>query len=259
MKFNNKNVFIDSSAVLGENVQIGDNTTIYSNVIIGDNSIIADNCVIGEPNNNYYTNQETYMNPKTIIGSDSLIRSFSIIYSGSIFGNFLNTGHHVTIRENSNVGSNCSIGTYADIQGDCKIGDYCRFQSNVTIGQKSEIGSFVFIYPNVVLTNDPTPPSNLIKGVFIDDYSQITSGTIMMPGAKVGKNCLISAQSTVRGRFDDDSFISGSPAKNIGLLSKMPFFNSTKKRHYPWMFFFNRGMPWEGVGFETWNKSKKND
>ena len=259
MKFNNKNISIDSSAILGENVQIGDNTTIYGNVIIGDNTIIADNCVIGEPLNSFYRDQDNYINPKTEIGSDSLIRSFTILYAGSYFGKHLNTGHHVTIREKSKFGSNCSIGSYNDIQGECTIGNYCRFQSNVTIGQKSEIGSFVFIYPYVVLTNDATPPSNLLKGVSIGDYSQITTGCILMPGAKIGKNCLTAVQSTVGGNFEDDSFISGSPAKKVGRLSKMPFFNEKGKRHYPWQRFFERGMPWSGIGFNEWLKIEKID
>ncbi|RXP45410.1 N-acetyltransferase [Lutibacter sp. HS1-25] len=259
MKFNNRNVFIDASVVLGQNVQIGDNTTIYSNVIIGDNTIIADNCVIGEPNNSYYRNQLEYINPKTVIKSNSLIRSYTIIYAGSKFGENLNTGHHVTIRENTTAGKNCSFGSYNDIQGECEIGDYCRLQSYVNIGQRSKIGSFVFIYPYVVLTNDATPPSNLLQGVVIDDYSQITAGCVLLPGTNIGKYCLTSANSTVGGVFEDDSFIAGTPAKKIGKLSKMPFFNEENKRHYPWPKYFERGMPWEGIGFEQWNKLNEND
>ena len=259
MKFNNRNIHIDASVVLGKNVQIGDHTTIYSNVQIGDNTIIADNCVIGEPTNNYYTNQENYQNPTTIISSNSLIRSFTIIYAGSSFGEHLNTGHHVTIRENTKAGKNCSFGSYNDIQGDCEIGNYCRFQSFVNIGQKSKIGNFVFMYPYVVLTNDNTPPSNTLKGVSVGDFSQITSGCILLPGTVIGKHCLTSANSTVGGVYHDDSFISGTPAKRVGQLSKMPFFNDLKKRHYPWPQFFERGMPWEGIGFTEWEKLHLND
>lgn len=259
MKFNNKNIFIDPSVIIGNNVQIGDNTTIFSNVVLEDNTIISDNCVIGEPLNSFYRNQKTYINPKTIIRENSLIRSYNIIYAGSSFGTNLNTGHHVTIRENTIAGNNCSFGSYNDIQGDCIIGDYCRFQSFVNIGQKSKIGSFVFIYPYVVLTNDATPPSNDLKGVTIDDYSQITSGTILLPGTKIGKHSLTSVNSSVSGNFEDDSFIAGTPAKRVGALSKMPFFNSNKKRHYPWVYFFDRGMPWLGIGFDKWKKINKND
>ena len=65
-KFNNRNVYISSSAKIGKNVKIGDNTTIYDNVVIGDNTIICNDCVIGEPLNNYYSDIDNYKNPETI-------------------------------------------------------------------------------------------------------------------------------------------------------------------------------------------------
>ncbi len=253
MKFNGNNVEIGKNVILGHNVKIGDNSIIYDNVIIGDNTIVCNNCVVGEPINNYYQ-EENYTNPTTIIGSDSLIRSHSIIYAGSQFGSFLTTGHRLTVRENTIAGSHCMFGSYADIQGNCKIGNYNRFHSYANIGQGSELGDHVFIYPFVVLTNDPTPPSTKILGVKIGDFSVITTASIMLPGTVVGKHCLVAANSTVGGCFDDDSFISGSPAKLIGRLSKMPFFNEQKKRHYPWPNNFDRGMPWEGLGYEEWKK-----
>lgn len=253
MKFNNKNISIGLNVKIGKNVKIGDNTTIYDNVFIGDNTIICNDCVIGEPKNDYYLT-DNYTNPVTHIGSDSLIRSHSIIYSGSKFGNNLMTGHRVTIREKTSVGSHCMIGSYNDIQGDCEIGNYNRFHSYVNIGQKSKLGNYVFIYPFVVLTNDPTPPSEKLLGVTINDYSQISVSSVLLSGAYIGMNSLVAANSTVGGVFKDDSFISGNPARFIGNLSKMPFFNDKNKRHYPWPQNFERGMPWEEIGFESWNK-----
>jgi carbonic anhydrase/acetyltransferase-like protein (isoleucine patch superfamily) len=125
--------------------------------------------------------------------------------------------------------------------------------------KNSKIGSFVFIYPFVVLTNDTTPPSNDLKGVTIGDYSQITTGSILLPETVIGEHSLTSVNSSVSGNFQDDSFIAGSPAKKVGVLSKMPFFNSSKKRHYPWVYYFDRGMPWFGIGFDEWRKKMNND
>ncbi|MFN3874268.1 MAG: acyltransferase, partial [Ignavibacterium sp.] len=156
-------------------------------------------------------------------------------------------------------GNNCSVGTNSDIQGYCTIGKYCRFHSYVNIGQKSEIGNFVFIYPFVVLTNDPTPPSDNLVGAKIGDFSQVAAGSVLLPGSIIGKHSLISANSTVGGSFDDDSFISGNPAKKIGMLSKMPFFNQKGKRHYPWPYHFKRGLPWAEMGYDEWLKQVEND
>lgn len=259
MKFNKKNIQISPTAKIGLNVQVGDNTIIYDNVVIGDNTIIANNCVIGEPLNAYYNSQHNYSNPETIIGENSLIRSHTIIYAGCSIGDYFQTGHRVAIREYSVFGNNCSVGTNSDIQGYCTIGKYCRFHSFVNIGQKSEIGDYVFIYPFVVLTNDPTPPSEDLIGVKIGDYTQLAAGCILLPGSSIGQHSLVSANSTVGGSFDNDSFISGNPAKKIGTLSKMPFFNQKGKRHYPWPYNFNRGMPWAEIGYDEWIKQFVND
>ena len=256
MKFTGKNIHIGKNVVIGKNVRIGDNSSIYDNVIIKDNSTICNDCVIGEPLNSYYYDLE-YSQPQTIIGENSLIRSHSIIYAGCELGEGLNTGHRVTIREYSIIGKNTNIGTNCDIQGYCNLGDYNRLHSNVILGQKSKTGDYVFIYPYVVLTNDPTPPSNYYIGVQIDDYSIIAASTVMLPGTIIGKHCLVGANSTVGGLVKDYSFINGAPAKFICDIRKAPFFDMENgKRHYPWPQYFYRGMPWEKIGFEEWLNSK---
>lgn len=250
MKFNNRNIYISPKARIGNNVKIGDNTSIYDNVVIGDNSIIANDCIIGEPTNEYYF-KDDYKNPETIIENGALIRSHTIIYAGSFFGENFSTGHRVTIRENSKFGKNCRLGTVTDIQGYVEFGDYCWLHSNVHIGQQSIIGNFVFIYPYVVLTNDPTPPSDICIGGTIGDFSQIAVGAVLLPAAKIGKHCLIGAQSLVGGNYDDYSLIIGNPAKKIKDVREI-ISKTTGKSHYPWPYNFMRGMPWSEEGFDNW-------
>lgn len=257
MKFNNKNISLGKNVTIGKNVRIGDNTIIYDNVIIGDNTIICNDCVLGEPLNDYYYNEE-YENPSLVIGADSLIRSHTIFYAGSVFGDHLQTGHRVTVREHTIAGCHCSFGSSTDIQGECKIGNYVRLHSLVNIGQGSEIGDFVFISPYTVLTNDPTPPSDTIAGVKIGNYSQITASCVMLPGAVVGEHCMVAAHSTVGGIFEDFSFIAGAPAKRLCDIRKAPIFNeNTQKRQYPWPYHFSRNMPWDGIGYDKWITEQK--
>lgn len=254
MKFNNE-YKLGKNVILGKNVKIGDGTIIYDNVEIGDNSIIANGCEIGEPLNDYYSN-ENYINPKTIIGRNSLIRSHSIIYAGSSFGDFFQTGHRVTIRENTEMGNNCSVGTLSDIQGFVKFGNYCRLHSNVHICQKAIIGNFVFFYPYVVLTNDPTPPSEICIGPTIGDYSQITTGSLIMPGIKIGENCLVAAGSIVTKDVDDFSLVLGVPAQKKCDIRDIKSRYNKNESYYPWMYNFKRGMPWKDIGYIEWLKKK---
>jgi acetyltransferase-like isoleucine patch superfamily enzyme len=258
MKFNNKNISVSPKAQIGDNVRIGDNTIIYDNVVIGDNSVIANDCVLGEPLNSYYLN-DGYEQPQTVIGSGALIRSHCIIYAGSVFGSNFQTGHRVTIREKSVFGNNCSLGTLTDIQGYVKVGNYCRFHSNVHIGQNSEIGNFVFIYPYVVFTNDPLPPSNICNGPTVGDFTQIAVHSVILPGIKLGKHVLVGANSTVNKNVDDYSLVVGSPAKLVCDVRNLKSPEDKNKNHYPWPYSFERGMPWEGIGFDEWLKNSNND
>jgi len=254
MKFNNNYQLIGESISIGENVKIGDRTIIYDNVKICDNTIIANDCVIGEPINDYYSS-EIYQNPPTIIGENSLIRSHAIIYAGSTFGRELQTGHRVTIRENSIFGRNCSIGTLCDLQDHVEIGDYCRLHSGVHMGQKTVLRNFVFVYASVIFTNDPTPPSNTFTGVTVNDFSQICAGALLMPGITIGKNCLVGAGSVPSKDFDDFSLIMGNPARRVGDVRDMKS-DKDGGSPYPWMHHFDRGMPWKEIGYDEWLKIK---
>jgi acetyltransferase-like isoleucine patch superfamily enzyme len=253
MKFNNRNVFIDPSAKLGNNVKIGDNTIIYANVEIGDNTIISNDCIIGEPTNSYYKNMDSYVNPKLVIGANSLIRSHCIIYAGSTFGEGLITGHRATIREYAKFGTNCMISTLVDVQGNCSVGNYSRLYSNVHVGEHTKIGNYVFVFPYTVFTNDPQPPSNQLIGASVGDYSIITVHCSILPGVNIGKHCLIGANSVVSRDIDDFSFAIGSPAKTKLDIRQIPSKEFEGDFHYPWAKNFQRGMPWEKEGFEKWS------
>lgn len=255
MKFNNRNVFVSPKAQIGENVRIGDNTTIYDNVIIENECVISNDCVIGEPTNDYYSNSN-YKNPKCIIKSGALIRSHTIIYAGCELGAGFSCGHRVTIRENTKFGENCRVGTVSDIQGDASFGNFCWLHSNVHIGKGSKIGNFVFIYPYVVFTNDPTPPSNLCIGPTVGDYSQIAVFSVLLPGIELGKHVLVGAGSVVGKNYEDYSLVLGAPAKRIKDVREIVD-RETGEQHYPWPYNFDRGMPWQELGFDQWQKEQE--
>jgi acetyltransferase-like isoleucine patch superfamily enzyme len=252
--FNQKNVTISPKTTIGKNVRIGDNTIIFDNVVIGDNTTIAHNCVVGEPLNEYYSNPD-YNNPETIIGTNSLIRSHTIIYAGNHLGENVSTGHHVILRGNNRISHHTVIGTLSEIQGNVSIGHYCRVYSNVHIASLSVIGNYVFLYPYVLITNDPYPPSNDLIGATISDYTVVAVHCTIFSGVKVGKVCLVGADSVVKTDIPDYSFIVGNPAKFITDVREYAILG--KGRLYPWMNRFSRGMPWEDTGYEAWIQNQK--
>jgi acetyltransferase-like isoleucine patch superfamily enzyme len=156
----------------------------------------------------------------------------------------------VTIRENTKIGENCAIGTLSDIQGNVTLGNFCRLHSNVHIAQTCSVGNFVFMYPFSVMTNDPYPPSTDLKGGHIGDYSQVGVHAVILPGVRVGENCLIGANSVVSRRLPDFSLAIGDPAKVVMDIRKYVVMG--KGNPYPWQYRYTRGMPWESVGFDAW-------
>ncbi len=253
MKFNGRNIQVSSKARIGKNVSIGDNTIIYDGVDIGDNSVICNDCILGEPVNDFYY-QNSYQNPKLIIGENALIRSHCIVYAGSTIGTNFTSGHRVIIRENTEIGDFCSIGTLSDIQGEVKIGDYCRLHSNVHLAQKTILGHFVFMYPYSIVTNDPHPPSEYLKGSCIGNYSIVGVHSIILPGIKIGENCFIGANSVVNRSIKDYTLVSGEAAqKKMDVRDII----TRKGRYYPWMYQYDKRMPWEGIGFELWKENNK--
>lgn len=225
---------ISTKAKIGNNVEIGPSTIIYDNVVIGDNSIIGAFCELGVAN---HLSQGNLL----IIEQNANIRSHSIFYEGSTFAEGLTTGHRVTVREKVVAGKNLQIGTLSDLQGHCEIGDYVRLHSNVHIGQKSKIGNFVWIFPYVVLTNDPYPPSDSLVGVTVQDFAAIATMSVILPGATIAEGCLIGAHSTVKGLTEPHCIYVGSPAKNVGATSKIIRPDGTPA--YPWTQHFKRGYP----------------
>jgi UDP-3-O-[3-hydroxymyristoyl] glucosamine N-acyltransferase len=251
MKFNNRNVFVSPSAKIGHNVRIGDNTVIYDNVEIGDNTTICNDCVIGEPLNAYYTDPN-YQQPQTLIGPDSLIRSHNILYAGCRIGSHFNTGHRVTIRENMQIGHHVMVGTLSDLMGESVIGNYTRIYNNVHICQFASVGSYCFLFPYVIFTNDPTPPSYTYKGADVGDYVIIAVHSVLLPKVKIGNQAFIGANTTVTKDVDPGKLVIGNPGKAVADVTAIKSQTDPTKSHFPWMYHFDRGLPWQGIGYETW-------
>lgn len=230
---------VSSKSIIEDGVSIGPYSIIHDNVILRSGTEIQSFCEIGVPTP--LANGE-----RLEIGVDSLIRSHSVFYEGSQFGERLTTGHRVTVREKTVAGKNLQIGTLGDIQGHCLIGDFVRFHSNVHIGQKSTIGNFVWIFPYVVLTNDPHPPSNTLMGANICDYAVIATMSVVLPGAEIARGCLIGAHSSIKGKTEEDYVYAGSPAKKICHTSKIEL-SDGRGSAYPWTKHFQRGYPEEVV------------
>ena len=227
---------VSSNARLGEGCTIGPFAIVHDNVCLGDNVAIGSYCEIGIA---------TALGDGSplVIGEGALIRSHSVFYESSRFGRGLVTGHHVAVREMTNAGEGLQIGSAADIQGHCEIGEHVRTHRGVHVGQKSKIGDFVWMFPDVLLTNDPSPPSNDLLGPEIGDYAVVASRVVLLPGVRLGRHVFVAAASVVGSDVPDGKMAAGSPARVVGDASMLRMKNDVRMRAYPWNKRFVRGYP----------------
>ncbi len=234
---------VASGARLGKNVTIGDFTIVHDSVEIGDDAVIESHCVIGHPT-------PLAEGRPLVIGPGALIRSHSIFYRGSTFGPGLHTGHRVTVRECLTAGVDLQIGTLCDFQGHATIGDHCRTHSSVFIAQRSHIGDFVWLFPHVVFTDDPHPPSDgHHAGPIVEDYAAVGAMACVMPGVRIGTRSLVGAHSLVTKDVDPDTVVGGVPAKRLCATGDVKLRDGSGPA-YPWMRHFHRGYPADVVA--TW-------
>jgi acetyltransferase-like isoleucine patch superfamily enzyme len=227
---------VEPGALLEDGVTIGPMSVVHSSVRIGAGSQIGSHCVLG------YTEPGQEQLP-LLVGAGSRIRSHSVFYGGSQFGPGLTTGHRVTVREGTIAGEGLQIGTLSDLQGRQHYGRYVRLHSNVHIGQLSSIGDFVWIFPYVVLTNDPHPPSDgMLRGVRVGRYSAIATMAVILPGVSIGQDCLVGAGSVVRSDTGDGRIVVGNPAKDVGPVTRIQLSDGSGPA-YPWRRHFHRGYP----------------
>ena len=108
-----------------------------------------------------------------------------------------------------------------------KVDDYSQIHQNchITCAEEISIGKNVVIVSNVTITDiihpyeDINIPINKAKiktsPVSIGDQTYIYNNCVILPGTKIGKHCIIGANSIVSGIIPDYSVVVGSPARVI--------------------------------------------
>jgi len=226
---------ISTKSKLGNNVKISNTAKIFDNVIIEDDVSIGDFCLIGYSSN-------TNITDKLIIKKNTKINSHSIIYLGSSIGENSVLGHNVLVREKTVIENNVQIGSFSDVEGFCLIESYSKFHSNVHVGQGSKIMCYSWLYPYVILTNDPIPPSHICDGVIIEPFSIVCTRSTILPGKTLGFGSFVGANSLVNINLKPETIGTGNPFQQRGSINLIKIPNE-KNCAYPWTTRFNKDYP----------------
>lgn len=226
---------VDPAATIGEGVEIGPFSIVHARVQLGAGSVVGSHCELGHP-------AGSEAGPLRI-GTGALIRSHSVLYAGSVFGDGLQTGHRVTLREGIEAAEGLRIGTLCDLQGDSTFGRHVRLHSNVHIGRGSTVAEFVWIFPYVVLTNDPHPPSDGFQvGALVERFAVVATSAVVLPGTRVGEGALVAAHALVREDVPPGAICAGVPGKVRGSVEAIQLSDGSGPA-YPWRRHFHRGYP----------------
>ena len=182
------------------------NIILCGKVILGSGTVVDDNVVLGNREDGVVT-----------IGDNSLIRSGTVIYSGVRAGSILRTGHHVLIRENTEIGDNVVVGTNSVIDGNCRIGHNVSIQTGAYITAYTIVEDDVFFGPCSVTTNDKYMITGVkLRGPLIKKGARIGANATILPGITVGEGAVVGSGAVVTKNVADGAVVVGNPARTIG-------------------------------------------
>ena len=148
-------------------------------------------------------------------------------------------GHTLFVQRSKRlfIGQNVRIypGMRAEIVAEnasIKIGDNVSIGQNfhvVSYDKELRIGSNTTISGNVFVSNvdhdyhalniHSLDQQMIEKETVIGEYCFIGYGAVILPGTKLGKQCIVGANSVVKGSFPDYCVIAGNPAKIIRIYN----------------------------------------
>ena len=193
---------------------------VFPGVKLGRNVQLSEYVILGNPTRNGADVAED-----TSIGDDSIVRSHTVIYAGNRIGTNFQTGHHVTIRECSEIGNNVSIGTGSVIEHHVGIAEGCRFHGQTFIPEYTICEENVWVGPNAVLTNAlyPAAPDTKenLRSVVLKRGAKIGANSTILPGITIGEHALVGAGSVVTKSVAPYTVVVGNPAKPINTVDNI--------------------------------------
>jgi acetyltransferase-like isoleucine patch superfamily enzyme len=160
-----------------------------------------------------------------VIGRSPRLRSGTVLYAGSIIGDHFQTGHHVVVREQCEIGDDVSIWSNTVVDYGCRIGNGVKIHSNCYVAQFTEIEDDAFLAPGVTIANDLYPgmeaSARFMGGPHIGAGAQIGVNVTLLPYVRVGEGCLVGSGSVVTRDLPARTVAFGNPARARGPVSDL--------------------------------------
>ncbi len=155
----------------------------------------------------YFVHESAYVDEGAQIGQGSKIWHFCHIMPGAILGEHCNLGQNVFVANGVILGNNVKV------------------QNNVSIYEGVICEEDVFLGPSMVFTNVINPRSGVNrKNEFLRTKvgrgASIGANATIVCGNDIGQYAFIGAGAVVTGTVPDFALVVGTPARQIGWMSK---------------------------------------
>lgn len=166
--------------------------------------------------------------PPVIIGDNVRIGDFSKIVGPVYIGDNTIVGDYAMVRE-SEVNEDCLIGSFTEVArsyignkvfshrnyiGDSVLSD------EVMIGAQGVTANLRFDGENIssIVNEEKIDTNNVKLGAIIGRETKIGVNTTIIPGVKIGKNCLVAPGEVVRYDLEDNTFlVKGEERNNLSI------------------------------------------
>ena len=131
------------------------------------------------------------------LGRGTVVKAFAVVQS---------SGGRISF------GQQCAISSFVHIStgaGDVIAGDFVRIAPNCTL-----VGTTKEVHSKSVLIKDQ--PEFERRGIWIGEDVLIGAGTVVLPGARIGRGAVIGANGVVIGTVPEYAIMAGAPARIIG-------------------------------------------
>lgn len=159
------------------------------------------------------------------LGAGARLRSGTVLYDGSVFGERFETGHHVVIREDCEIGADVSVWSGSVVDYGCRLEDDVKVHTNCYVAQFTEIRAGAFLAPGVTLANDLYPgqdaSARVMSGPVIGVGAQLGVNVTVLPYVRIGAGCLVGSGSVVTRDLPPGTVAYGSPAVVHGTVDEL--------------------------------------
>lgn len=193
---------------------------IYPNVQLGENVEIGDFAIVGMPPRGKAEGELP-----TVIGDGAVIRSHSVIYAGNSIGKHFQTGHHVLVREENEIGDDVSVGTNSVVEHHVRLASGVRIHSQAFVPEYSVLEEGAWVGPNAVLTNAPHPlcpkAKECLKGPTLKRGAKLGANATILPFLTIGENALVGAGAVVVDDVPAGAVVAGNPARIVKSIEQL--------------------------------------